>query len=55
MADVEPREREALECPWCCRETGEWSRLEFTRSKYVCPRCRRPVRDCCDGETATRE
>lgn len=51
MADAPAKNRilselDAIECPWC----GEWTRLEFTRGKYVCPRCRRPVRDCCDGE-----
>lgn len=46
MADVREEDPKAIECPWC----GEWTRLEFIRSKYVCLRCWRPVRDCCDGE-----
>jgi sarcosine oxidase delta subunit len=46
MVDAHETNADAIECPWC----GEWTRLEFTRGKYICPRCRRPVRDCCDGE-----
>jgi hypothetical protein len=33
-------------CPWC----GEWTHYVMIRSHYECPRCRRPVADCCDGE-----
>jgi hypothetical protein len=34
-------------CPWCGAET----RVEFVRGHYECIACRRPVADCCDGET----
>lgn len=33
-------------CPWC----GEWTKYVMIRSHYECPRCKRPVKDCCDGE-----
>ena len=33
-------------CPWC----GEWTAYVMIRSHYECPRCHRPVKDCCDGE-----
>jgi hypothetical protein len=38
-------------CPWC----GEWTRYVIVRSHYECPRCHRPVLDCCDGEVADKE
>ena len=34
------------DCPWC----GEWTNYEVLRSHYICPRCKNPVADCCDGE-----
>ena len=40
---MEPRD-----CPWC----GEWTRLIPMGGHYACPRCKRPVVDCCDGEKA---
>ena len=37
-----------VECPWC----GQVTRLEQVRGHLSCPVCKRPVADCCDGETA---
>ena len=38
----------ALDCPWC----GKWGRLEIVQGHYQCRNCKKPVMDCCDGETA---
>ena len=45
MVDQEPG---SIECPWC----GQWTRTEFIQSHVICISCKRPVEDCCDGETA---
>ena len=39
------------DCPWC----GQPTRLEFVQGHYECTSCRRPVKDCCDGERGDRE
>lgn len=36
-------------CPYC----GEYTYFIFIRSHYSCPRCFRPVLDCCDGQNQT--
>ena len=38
----------AMDCPWC----GKWGRLEIVQGHYQCRNCKKPVMDCCDGETA---
>ena len=37
-----------IECPWC----GKITRLIEIHAHLGCPVCKRPVYDCCDGETA---
>ena len=51
MADAPAKNRilselDAVECSWC----GEWTRLEYVNGHMSCPRCKRVLRDCCDGE-----
>ena len=53
MADAPAENRilselDAVECSWC----GEWTRLEYVNGHMSCPRCKRVLRDCCDGERA---
>lgn len=38
----------ATVCDWC----GKWTRMEFHQSKYICMNCKKPLKDCCDGERA---
>lgn len=44
-------QKEMYDCPWC----GQPTRLEFVQGHYECTSCRRPVKDCCDGERGDRE
>ena len=37
-----------ITCPWCGQET----RLEPIHGHMSCTQCKRPVEDCCSGETA---
>ena len=41
-------EGDMIECPWCAAIT----RLIEIHAHLGCPVCKRPVYDCCDGETA---
>tara|TARA_R110000824_G_scaffold287663_1_gene475751 strand:- start:281 stop:487 length:207 start_codon:yes stop_codon:yes gene_type:complete len=43
---------EKSDCPWC---GAQWQRPVFSRGKYICGRCARPLMDCCDGEQAQIE
>ncbi len=36
-------------CPWCGTIVGD-NGYVFVSGHYECPRCHRPVLDCCDGE-----
>ena len=47
-----PRLKYALkleQCPWC----GQYQRTVRVSGHDECSSCHRPIRDCCDGETAT--
>ena len=37
-----------IDCPWC----GEWTRTIYVNGSEKCPRCKRTVEDCCNGEQA---
>lgn len=36
-----------IDCPWC----GQATRPEPLHGHFVCMSCRRPIEDCCSGET----
>ena len=35
-----------INCPYC----GEWTRTIYVHGSEKCPRCKRTVEDCCNGE-----
>ena len=41
-------EGDMIDCPWC----GKITRLIEIHSHLGCPVCKRPIYDCCDGDTA---
>ena len=43
------RALELEQCPWC----GQHQRTVRVSGHDECSSCHRPIRDCCDGETAT--